>query len=331
MALIGLRYDLRRSASSPVAAPALYQACLEQCGWADGTGIDYAVISEHHGAPDGYLPAPLTLAAAIVGRTRRLPVTVAALLLPLHDPVRVAEEMAVLDLLGGGRVTLVLAAGYRPEEFAMAGVSRSSRCQLLEEYVAVLLQAWTGEPFEWRGRSHVVTPAPASQPHPPIMLGGSSEAAARRAARLRIPFFPAVADPRLAEAYAEEAAAIGFAEGFASLPVGPGFVHVTDDPERDWERLAPFITHDATTYDSWQTPDVRSDVHVRAHDLDGIRRSGVYRVVTPEECVALAEEVGSMGSILLHPLLGGMPPEWGWASLELFAKAVLPKLRAEPS
>jgi alkanesulfonate monooxygenase SsuD/methylene tetrahydromethanopterin reductase-like flavin-dependent oxidoreductase (luciferase family) len=300
---------------------------LEQCAWGDAHGVDYAVISEHHGAEDGFLPAPLTLAAAILGRTERLPVTVAALLLPLHDPVRIAEEMVVLDLLSGGRVTLVIGAGYRPEEFEMAGVDRATRGRLVEDYVSVMRQAWTGQPFSWKGRTVVVTPRPTTKPHPVLMLGGSSIAAARRAARLRVGFFPAIADPALAAAYEQACAEVGFGEGFASLPSGPGFVHVTDDPERDWSRLAPYVLHDARTYDSWQTPDVRSGVHVKAFSIDAVKASGVYRLVTPDECVALAEELGPLGSILLHPLLAGMPPELGAESLELFAAKVLPRLR----
>jgi len=327
MVMIGLRYDLRHRPDGATPASALYRACVEQCAWGDAHGVDYAVISEHHGAEDGFLPAPLILAAAILGRTERLPVTVAALLLPLHDPVRVAEEMAVLDLLSGGRITLVIGAGYRPEEFEMAGVDRAARGRLVEEYVTVMRQAWTGEPFTWKGRTIVVTPQPATKPHPMLMLGGSSHAAARRAARLRLGLFPAIDDPELAEVYQQACAEVGFTEGFVSLPSGPGFVHVTDDPERDWNRLAPYVLHDARTYDSWQTPDVRSVVHVKGSDLDAVKASGVYRVVTPDECVALAEELGARGSILLHPLLAGMPPELGAESLELFAAKVLPRLR----
>jgi hypothetical protein len=159
------------------------------------------------------------------------------------------------------------------------------------------------------------------------LTGGSSVAAARRAARLRLGFFPPVADPDLAAVYEQECQAVGFTEGFVSLPSGPGFVHVSDDPDRDWERLAPYVLHDAGVYHSWQTPDIRSSVHVESPDLDGIKASGVYRVVTSEECVALADEVGPMGAITLHPLLAGMPPELGWESLERFASEVLPRLR----
>ena len=321
MTMLGLRYDLRAPAFAGVTPAELYAACLDQCAWAEARGFDVVALSEHHGVDDGYLSAPVTLAAAIAGRTKRLQINIAAVLVPLHDPVRLAEQLAVVQLVSGGRLSLVAGLGYRDEEFQMAGVDRRQRGRLLEEYVGVMRQAWSGEPFEWRGCTVRATPAPPSPPM--VLIGGSTEKAARHAARLRAGFFPAVADPALAAAYEEECARQGFT-GFVAMPGGPGFVHVTDDPERDWARIAPHALYDAQTYAAWQPPGQRSQVHVAARTVDELRRSGVYRVVTPDECVALAEEYGR---ILLHPLMGGLPPALGWESLELFERAVLPRLR----
>src|SRR2546427_7231592 len=183
MTMIGLRYDLRAPSFCSVTHADLYAACLEQCAWADRLGLDFVVLSEHHGVDDGYLPAPLTLAAAIAGRTKSIRINVAAVLVPLHDPVRLAEELAVLDLASASRVGFVAGLGYRDEEFAMAGVDRKARGRLLEEYVDVLRRAWTGEPVEWRGRTIRVTPKPPSEAL--MLVGGSTAAAARRPARLR--------------------------------------------------------------------------------------------------------------------------------------------------
>src|SRR3954451_13789483 len=104
MAAIALRYDLRVPPFATTTHAAQYAACLEQCGWADERGFDVVTLSEHHGVDDGYLPAPLTLAAAIAGRTKRININIAAVLVPLHDPVRLAEQLAVLDLASGSRV-----------------------------------------------------------------------------------------------------------------------------------------------------------------------------------------------------------------------------------
>ena len=215
MAMIGLRYDLRAPTWGSASHAEIYEACLDQSRWGDERGIDFVVLSEHHGADDGYIPAPVTMAAAIAGHTRNIGINIAAILVPLHDPVRLAEELAVLDLASGGRVSFVAGVGYRYEEFEMAGVDRKQRGKLLEEYIDVMRKAWTGEPFEWRGRTVHVTPKPLTQPHPMMMIGGSTEVAARRAARLRLPMFPAVGDPKLAEIYNDECAKVEFepAEG----------------------------------------------------------------------------------------------------------------------
>jgi len=323
MTMLGLRYDLRAPAFADVTHGELYAACLEQCAWADQRGFDVAALSEHHGVDDGFMSAPVTLAAAIGACTKRMQISIAAILVPLHDPIRLAEQLAVAQLVSGGRVSVVAGLGYRPEEFAMAGVDRRQRGKLLEEYVGVLRQAWTGEPFEWRGREVRVTPAPSSPPM--VLIGGSTEKAARRAARLHAGFFPAVQDPELQRIYDEACAAEGFS-GFVAMPGGPGFVHVTEDPDRDWARIAPHALYDAQTYDAWQTPGQRSQVQTSARTADELRRSGIYRVVTPDECVALAQE---FGRVLLHPLMGGLPPALGWASLELFEQKVLPRLRGD--
>lgn len=322
MTMIGIRFDLRVPPFSSATHAEQYAACLEQCEWADRVGFDIAVLSEHHGVDDGYMSAPVTLAAAILGRTKRIPVNIAAVLVPLHDPVRLAEQLATVSLVSGGRISLVAGLGYRAEEFEMAGVDRKRRGSLLEESVEVMRKAWTGEPFEWRGRTVRVTPKPAIPPV--VMIGGSSEKAARRAARLHCGFFPSIGDVKLKEIYEQECAAVGFKGGFVSLPGGPGFVHVSEDPERDWARIGEHALYDARTYAAWQTPDQRSQVHVTGQSLDDVRKSGVYQVLTPDECVALAQQ---QGRLILHPLMGGIPASLGWESLRLFEKAVLPKLR----
>jgi alkanesulfonate monooxygenase SsuD/methylene tetrahydromethanopterin reductase-like flavin-dependent oxidoreductase (luciferase family) len=329
MAMLGLRFDLRVPDFAPTTHAEQYAAALDMAEWADRIGLDMLILSEHHGAPDGYLPAPLVLAAAMLGRTTRIGVNVAAILAPLHDPVRLAEQLAVLDLSAPGRISLVAGAGYRSVEFEMAGVERRERGRLLEEAVEVLRHAWTGEPFPWRGREVVVTPRPATPGGPMILIGGSTAVAARRAARLRCGFFPAVGDPALAKLYDDECAAVGFEHGFCSLPSGPGFVFVAEDPDAAWDEIGPHALFDAQTYEAWQEGPQRSAVDVKgASSWEDVKASGVYQVLTPDECVALAAD--DTGSVLLHPLMGGIPPRLGWQSLHLFERAVLPRLRPAP-
>ena len=263
----------------------------------------------------------------IAGRTERIPLLISAVVVPLHDPVRLAEQLAVLDHATGGRIWTVAGAGYRPEEFEMAGADLRRRGKLLEEYVGVMLQAWTGEPFEWQGRTIQVTPKPLSRPHPTILVGGGVEAAARRAARLRLPMMPMNEDPRLAEWYADEAAKTGFEGGFVMAPSGPTFVHVSHDPERAWAEIAPYVLYEAQTYASFQTGGQHSTPMVDAETVEDLKASPQYLVGTPDQIVEAAAHVSPMGALTFNPLAGGLPPDISWESLELFASEVLPRLR----
>ena len=322
MAMVGIRFDLRVPSFAKTTHAEMYRACLDQAEWADRLGLDILVLSEHHGVEDGFMSSPVTLAAAIAGRTKTIQINIAAILVPLHDPIRLAEQLATASLVSGGRVGFVAGLGYRDEEFVMAGVDRKRRGTLMEEAVEAMRKAWTGEPFDFRGRTVRVTPAPASPPM--ILIGGSTEKAAKRAAKLRAGFFPAIGDQRLADLYTAECERLGFHGGFVSMPNGPGFVHVSENPERDWQRIAPHVLYDAQTYASWQTADQRSQMHVEGNTLDDVKKSGAYTVLTPDDCVKLAEETGR---IILHPLMGGMEPALGWESLKLFEEKVLPRIR----
>jgi len=329
MPLSVIRFDLRAPGHSPEQTSDLYASALEMAAWAEVSGFDMLVLSEHHAAADGFLPSPLVMGAAMAARTTRIPLNVAALLLPLHDPLRLAEDIAVLDLLSGGRISLVVGLGYRPVEYEMFDRDWSTRGKRMDECLTALLAAWTGEPFEYRGRTVQVTPRPLQQPHPMVLVGGSGPAAAKRAARFGLSFFPPVGDESLAQIYRDECDRLGIAQGMVLMPAGPGTVFCSEDPDRTWAEIGPYLLHDAMTYASWQTDDIRSHVKAEATTVDALRAEGVYQVLTPDECVALAGELGMFGSFTHHPLCGGLPAEHGWASLELFAAKVLPRLRAE--
>ena len=327
MPYLCMRHDFRAPAFGPASTRDIYAAALEQYEWADKLGFDLLVLSEHHGIDDGWQPAPLTMAGVLLGRTKQARVMVSAAILPLHDPVRIAEQIAVLDNSAPGRLWVVVGAGYRPEEFEMAGMEHAARGRILEEYVGVMLEAWKGEPFEWRGREVLVTPKPASVPHPMMLVGGGVPAAARRAARLRLPMLPMNTDQVVRDAYAEESERVGY-KGFLVETTGPTFVHVTDDPERAWAEIGQYVLYEAQTYASYQTPGQHSTPGVKAETVDDLRKSPQFVVGTPEQVRARLEQVPPDGSVTLSPLAGGLPPDLAWASLELFASQVLPALRS---
>jgi alkanesulfonate monooxygenase SsuD/methylene tetrahydromethanopterin reductase-like flavin-dependent oxidoreductase (luciferase family) len=306
---------------------ARYRATVEMAVFAEQHGFDLITLEEHHGAADGWSPAPTLTAAAIAGATGRIPMMLCALITPLYDPLRLAEELTVLDHLSDGRVTTVAGIGYRPAEYELLGVEWKERGRIQDEVLGALLAAWTGEEFEYRGRRVRITPPPLTRPHPPLIVGGSSKAAVRRAVRLRLPLFTAAYLPELVDYYGERAAAADWHEGFVLLPPErTRMVFCTEDPDRAWARLGEHFLHEARTYASWQTPDIRSAVSTKALTVGQLRAEGVYCCLTPEECVAAAAEEGPMGTLLLHPMCGGIPVEEGWESLRLFADRVMPRL-----
>lgn len=328
MTVTVVRMNLIDPGAEPKALGARYRAALEMARYADEHGVTTMQTEEHHGAENNWLSAPLAFAGAVLGATSRMSVTVSALIGPLHDPLRLAEELAVLDLVSGGRLVTVAGIGYRPEEYAAFGQDWHRRGALQDELLDTLLAAWTGEPFDYRGRTVRVTPRPYSRPHPPLLIGGSSRAAARRAARLGLPFFPSAHLPELAAYYEERLGAYG-TEGWCLLPPAEvPLLHISEDPDRAWAQYGGHLLHEARTYASWQSGDIHSAVRSAASGVAELRAEGVYRIVTPAECVAVAEAGGDQASLVLHPLCGGMPVDEGWRSLRLLAEQVLPKLAA---
>jgi alkanesulfonate monooxygenase SsuD/methylene tetrahydromethanopterin reductase-like flavin-dependent oxidoreductase (luciferase family) len=326
MAISVIRFDQRAPDFSPAPARDLYAAALDMAAFADQHGFQIASLSEHHGVDDGYLPSPLVMAGALIGRTRSLTVSFSALLVPLYDPVKLAEDLAVLDLASGGRILVVAGIGYRPEEYEALGRDWSKRGKLLDESLDVLLRAWTGEPFEHRGRRVRVTPVPFTKPHPKLFVGGSTPAAARRAARFGLPFAPPIHDLELAALYTAECERLGVRGGFVLSPGEPATTFVAKDPDRAWQMLGRYMLHDAVSYAGWQRPEQRSYQHSRATSVEALRAEGKYRVLTPDECVALAKQQGPFCTFVHAPLCGGAPPELGFESLSLYASEVLPRL-----
>jgi alkanesulfonate monooxygenase SsuD/methylene tetrahydromethanopterin reductase-like flavin-dependent oxidoreductase (luciferase family) len=326
-----VRFDMRAPGLDRAQSRAQFETALDMSRWADERGFDMLVLSEHHGSDDGYLSSPLVMAGAVAGATERIPINIAALLVPLHDPIRLAEDIAVLDLLSGGRISIVAGLGYRPVEYAMFDREWKRRGKRMDECLDVMIKAWTGEPFEYEGETVQVTPLPLQQPHPMIMIGGSGEAAAKRAARFGLGFFPPLGDDHLVEVYHQECDRLGRSPGLVLAPskVQPGTVFVSEDPDRMWNEVGPYLLHDAVTYKSWQTADIRSSVSSGATTIDELRAEGIYQILTPDACVALAQELGPFGAITHHPLCGATPAELGWASLELFADKVLPRMKTD--
>ena len=321
-----LRFDFRLKPDSPTTMQELYSTALDMCQWGERNNAATAMFSEHHSSPDGYLPSPIIMAAAAAARTETLTFNVGALLLLMYDPVKLAEDIAVLDHLSGGRIGYTIGLGYREEEYAMFGIDPKQRGKEIEDRIHALRNALSGEPFEWRGRQIQIQPKPVTPGGPIIAYGGGSRAAAERAARLGMMFFPQTADPAMVAFYDAEAKKVGNPAGMTMGPEegAPTTVFVTENLDHGWAQYGPYMLHDATLYREWMGEGNNSASLSQASTISELRdENGPYRIVTPEEAVALISQYHRLS---LQPLCGGIPPDLAWPSLELIEKQVLPNI-----
>ncbi len=320
-----ISFDMRApDFGAPIAE--LYDAAIDMCAFADEIGLDGVIFPEHHASEDGYNPAPALMAAAVAARTRRLEIIIGAIVLPLHDPVEVAETIAVTDIICRGRLTTTLAAGYVQAEFDMFGKSIRDRARLMDEGIEVIRRALAGERFAYGGRHIFVRPLPRSRP-PKLLVGGGVPAAARRAAKNGLGFWvlqpeTTPAYQKLVALYKEECRGYGSEPGLimSSSPA----VHVTRDPDGTWEDIGPHILHLVKSYASWAGDvDTTTSPFYGLDTVESVRAAGIINVLTPEQTV----EFASKRPISLAPLISGLSPKIGWEMLELFAAEVLPKIQ----
>lgn len=321
-----LRFDMRAPEfGAPIGE--LYETAIEMAVWAERTGCVGITLSEHHCSADGYLPSPMVLASAVASRTSTVSINIAALLLNFYDPVKVAEDMAVLDAISGGRVSYVIGLGYRREEYEQFGVDFDRRGAVMDEKVDVLLRALRGEQFEYQGRKVRCSPCPPPG-RPFIAYGGQSVAAARRAGRYGLSFLGEAPNDALEQAYLDACAEHGHEPGMFFTPkagqVASAFV--AEDPDDAWERWGKYLLHDAMTYASWLSPEHRPISRSDSLTVEDLKaEKGNYRILTPDEAV---EYIRTHGALAMQPLCGGLPPDLAWESLHALEKHVLPRLAA---
>ena len=319
-------FDMRAPAFGTPAS-ALYAAALEMAAFADEIGISRVNLMEHHASEDGYLPVPFVMGGGVAARTQRCRISLGAVILPLHDPVKIAEQIAMLDQMSGGRLEVIFGAGYVASEFAAFGVSLRDRGRLLDEGIDIILRALRGERFAAGAREVFVRPLPVQPPEDILLVGGGVEASAKRAARFGLGFAPLRAD--LLPLYDAECRRHGREPGPRYGPSPPINIHLAEDPDRAWAQLMPHVKHVVAEYARWAEgePNSHSPFKGLLQDDEALRRSGMFAVWTPEELVARAPSiVGEYGSLSFMPLLGGLAPELGWESLDLLGK-VMPHLR----
>ena len=165
-----------------------YQDMMECLPYAEDLGYESAFHATHHAQKDGLCPSPMVACAAAAAVTKRMRIGTGVLLVPLYAPLKLAEDIAVLDNVSDGRFVFGVAPGYVASEFEAHQIPREERVGRFEEALDLMTTAWTQEKFEFEGKYYKVpetqlTPKPKQSPHPPIWYGVSAPSSLRRAAR----------------------------------------------------------------------------------------------------------------------------------------------------
>ena len=236
---IGVAYDFRNPPDSGRSDQQLYAEILEQVRWLDELGADLAWFTEHHFVEDGYLPSWVPVAGAMAGITEHMRFGTDICLMPFNHPIRLAEDLAVLDNLSGGRVELGLGMGYAPHEFRGFGFPVSRRVSLMNEGIEVLKACFSGERFSYSGKRYrfedvQITPGYVQEGGPPLYVAAMSEAGALRAAGYDTHFLPQGLKARSFDPWVAELERTGRHPQDYRVGIIRS-VLVTDDKETDWQ------------------------------------------------------------------------------------------------
>jgi alkanesulfonate monooxygenase SsuD/methylene tetrahydromethanopterin reductase-like flavin-dependent oxidoreductase (luciferase family) len=335
---VGAWFDFRNPAQWRIPWDRLYGETLDLVQLSEQLGFGSAWFSEHHFTDEGYLPSLPAALAAAAERTSRIRLGTGILLAPLGHPLRLAEELAFLDQLSGGRVDVGLAPGYRPVEFEVMGVPHHERGSRTNEAIEVMQLAWgcaqSGQPVSYSGRhcsfrEVSLAPPPYQPGGPPIWIGGSSLAAARRAGRYGCHFMPDSGAPAsVYQAYFAELAARGCDPGDYRVQTNR-IVYVCEDPDEGWNDVKEHYLYVYNTYRKWFAE--AGDFTALGPGLDHADQLSrdLHIVGTPEMVLDRLSELNQQFPIS-DLIFWARPPGLDVArcarSLELFATRVLPGL-----
>ena len=325
----GYGFDLRNPEAWRRPWPDFYAETLDFIAWTESLGFERVWLAEHHGIDDGYLPSPLMVGAAIAARTERMRISTGVALAPHYHPVRLAEDMAVLDLISGGRAELALGIGYLRHEALGYGFSPRQRAVRSEEVLQIVRRLWQGETVSFAGECFQlenarVTPLPTQEGGIPLFVGAAGPKGLRRAARLGDGFIGQI---KGYPGYLEEVRALGRDESSARFVcMDDMWCLVSEDPEKTLHEVAPHAYYQINTYAKWAAD---RDWGFEEMDFETFKKSGMLKVWTPDEAI---EHVGAKlraapceGFCMQAP--AGYPLSKLAEHAELFASKVLPALR----
>ena len=238
---VGVVYDLRNPPASGIDNQQFYAEILDQAAWLDDLGMDLIWFTEHHFVDDGYLPSWIPVASAMAARTQNIRFSSDISILPLYQPVRLAEDLAVLDNLSGGRAEIGVGLGYVPQDFAGYGLSVSERVSRTDEALEILRHCFSGRRFSFSGKRYkaedvIIKPDYVQPNGPPLWVAASSKAGALRAVRFDANLLPQGPYETTIEVWLEALKANGRDPDDYRIGIIKS-CFVTDDKERDWAAI----------------------------------------------------------------------------------------------
>ncbi len=330
--------------------PAVYQSDVEQMLAAEGLGYHSVWIAEHHFNDYGLCPAPPVMAAFLAARTRTLRLGMGVSLLPLHHPVDLAEQLAVLDILSAGRLDVGIGRGGTLQDYQTFRSERADARRRVEEGIALMQQCWTGAPFDFSGQFHAterlhVRPRPVQRPHPPLFIAANSEDSVLSAARLGLPTLSAFFVPvdelrRRRPLYRDTARAAGRGEaeiaalerqswGMRVVHVAPSRAEALEGTEAafmSYQRKMAMLRSEAT---GGSVPNSFDRSLLRLRSFRDYLDDGWALIGAPAEVrdgLQHYVEATGLQRVMLVMALPGLDTELALRSMRLFAEQVAPAL-----
>ncbi len=329
----GVAHDFRCPPGSDYTLQDVYAQTIEQVALLDGLGLDLVWFSEHHFVEDGYLPSFAPVAGAVAAVTSRVRISTNIALLPFAHPIRLAEDLAILDQLSGGRMELGIGLGYAPHEFRAFGFPGSRRVSLTEECVDILRLAWSGESFGYDGKRYHfddvrVTPDPVQPGGPPLWLASTSPASADRAVRYQTHLLPQGVRTIVLDRWRDQTRAAGRDPDDYRIGIIRN-VYVTDDRERDWPALREAERYRMRVYSRFFEEAGLTGTGTPFTEADRIPQRTIIGDVDHcvDELVNFIREYG-LTDVVTWGSAPGVQPATLTPMMERFVTEVVPRVRA---
>jgi probable F420-dependent oxidoreductase len=320
----------------PIEGGHYYRDALEEVARGEELAFDSVWMEEHHSVVNHYWPSPLPVLAGFASRTSKVILGTDILVAPFYHPVRLAEDVAMLDVMSNGRFVLGVAIGYKPDEFALYGAELEKRGARFEEQLAVMKGLWTQESLAFKGTYYTVEgklePKPVTKPHPPVWIGGWGDITLRRAATLGDNWVPGpTADlGRLLtgkKQFLANREAAGRSAPPAEWPLTRDVIIAdTDKQARELAERHIMISYRKEYAGGWRHPFIDASI---ATDLDALMKNR-FLIGGPDQVIkALTPFVKEYGMthLICRLFFPGMPHAHIMRELDLLAREVMPALR----